>query len=425
MIYSRLTSFLDKNKVLSNKQFGFRNKHSTNHALISLTESIRNNIDDGNFTCGVFIDLQKAFDTVDHKILLSKLHHCGIRGLANSWFKSYLQNRTQSVCVSGILSPPNVMKYGVPQGSVLGPLLFLIYINDLANAIIYSTVFHFADDTSLTCSSSSLKSIKKQMNIDLKLLHHWLAANKIALNVAKTEVILFRQQNKLINNDVRLKLNGKKLDFCSHVKYLGILLDAHLSWKTQINSLSVKLCNANGVISKLRHYLPKSVLLTVYYAFFSAHATYSCQVWGQNLSNSKILKLQKTALRLLTFSDFKHPSKPIFHQLGILNIVDLVKLYNVCLVHQTLNNVSPSDTCSTLKLNYQQGHYSTRGSSIKLLKRPAVRTTRFGLNSVKYQCVLNWNTLQNTLTQYDLASLKFGKLKRTYKNLLLNRYVPS
>ena len=125
-------------------------------------------------------------------------------------------------------------------------------------------------------------------------------------------------------------------------------------------------------------YLPKSVLLTVYYAFFSAHATYSCQVWGQNLLKSWIPKLQKTALCLLTFSDYKHPSKPIFHQLGILNIVDYLKFCNVCLVHQILNNVSISDISSTLNINHQQIHHSTWGSSIKILKRPTVRTTRFG-----------------------------------------------
>ena len=145
IIKVRLVSFLDTNNILVNNQFGFRNEHSTLHALISLTENIRKNLDQGNFSCSVFLDLQKAFDTVDHKILLSKLHHYGIRGTANSWFRSYLENRKQSVFANGVSSKKHYIKFGVPQGSVLGPILFLISINDLCNAILYSNVFHFAD----------------------------------------------------------------------------------------------------------------------------------------------------------------------------------------------------------------------------------------------------------------------------------------
>ena len=143
-------------------QFGFRAKHSTNHALFSLTEMIREALDNSNFACGIFIDLQKAFDTVDHQILLKKLEHYGVRGLANNWFKSYLTNRQQFVSINGFDSKKQPMKYGVPQGSVLGPLLFLIYINDLHKAIKFSTIHHFADDTNLVVVSKSLKSIQKQ-----------------------------------------------------------------------------------------------------------------------------------------------------------------------------------------------------------------------------------------------------------------------
>ena len=150
LVYSRLYSFLNLHNCIFELQFGFRAKHSTNHALFSLTEMIREALDNSNFACGIFIDLQKAFDTVDHQILLKKLEHYGIRGLANNWFKSYLLNRQQFVSINGFNSKNQIMKYGVPQGSVLGPLLFLIYINDLHKAIKFSTVHHFADDTNLT-----------------------------------------------------------------------------------------------------------------------------------------------------------------------------------------------------------------------------------------------------------------------------------
>ena len=157
LVYIRLSSFLQNHNILSNRQFGFRKKHSTNLALISLTEEIRRFLDSGKFSCGVFIDLQKAFDTVDHKILLRKLEIYGVRGVANNWFRSYLTNRIQYVSYSDTISSKRKLSIGVPQGSVLGPLLFLIYINDLCNAISYSKTSLFADDTSLVYSDCSLK----------------------------------------------------------------------------------------------------------------------------------------------------------------------------------------------------------------------------------------------------------------------------
>ena len=168
LMHSRLNIFLTKFNCLFNNQFGFRNKHSTNHALIQLTETIRNAIDKGNYACGVFVDLQKAFDTVEHSILLDKLSYYGIRGTANNWFKSYLTGRTHSVNIFGKQSNKTTIYHGVPQGSVLGPLLFLIYINDLHIAIKHSSVLHFADDTSLLNINNS---IKKLTNTQIMILN--------------------------------------------------------------------------------------------------------------------------------------------------------------------------------------------------------------------------------------------------------------
>ena len=196
LMYSRLYNFLNLHNCIYDLQFGFRGKHSTNHALLSLTENICDALDNYNFACGIFIDLQKAFATVDHSILLDKQNHYGIRGKANDWFKSYLRTRKQYVSIRGFESKTENMEFGVPQGSVLGPLLFLIYINDLHVAIKYSLVHHFADDTNLLLKNKSLKQLQKHINIDLKFLCNWLKANKISLNTSKTELILFGTQIK-------------------------------------------------------------------------------------------------------------------------------------------------------------------------------------------------------------------------------------
>ena len=159
LIYKRLYTSLNNNSIIYNLQFGFRQQYSTSHALINITEIIRKALDDGNIGCGVFVDLQKAFDTVDHQILLAKLSHYGIRKVSNDWFKSYPSNRSQYVSISGYDSGLAAINCGVPQGSVLGPLLFLLYINNLNQAIKFCKVHHFADDTNLSCLGNSIKEI--------------------------------------------------------------------------------------------------------------------------------------------------------------------------------------------------------------------------------------------------------------------------
>ena len=177
-------TFLDNNNIIYNLQFGFRQQYSTSHALINITENIKKALD-GIIGCGVFGDLQKTFDTVDHQILLAKLNHYEIRGVSNDWFKSYLSNRNQYVSINGFDSGLTSINCGVPQGSVLGPLLFLLYKNDLNQAIKICKVHHFADDTNLLCLSNSIKKLNKLVNADLKHLVNWLNANKISLNIKK------------------------------------------------------------------------------------------------------------------------------------------------------------------------------------------------------------------------------------------------
>ena len=278
LMHKRLYKFLTIHNCIYDLQFGFREKHSTNHALLHLTEDIRSALDDNSFAVGVFIDLQKAFDTVDHKILLDKLDYYGIRGLANDWFRSYLTNRKQFVTINGSDSDEVTMHIGVPQGSVLGPLLFLIYINDLHFAIKTCTTRHFAEDTNLLIKNKSLKQLKKYLNLDLRNLCNWLKANKISLNASKTELIVFRHPCKKMNYDLRIKIDGKKLFPSKYVKYLGISMDSHLNWSHHTNIIASKLSCAIGMLSEIRHYVSDSTLRSIYYGIFSSILTYGCQI---------------------------------------------------------------------------------------------------------------------------------------------------
>ena len=243
-MHKRLSIFFDKNKLIYSLQFGFRQNYSTSYALIHLTETIKQSPDQGLFSCGIFVDLRKAFDTVDHDILL------GIRGITNKWFEAYLKDRQQFVSINGYCSEYVSMPIGVPQGSALGPLLFLLYINDLNLAIKHCKVHHFADDTNLLYTSNFIKKLNKFLNKDLKNLTNWLNANKITLNSDKTEMILFKPTKKLLDCQLKLKLNGKRLYQTSSVKYLGIKIDQYLNWQDHINNIAIKLNKANAMLYK-------------------------------------------------------------------------------------------------------------------------------------------------------------------------------
>ena len=330
-MYSRVIQFLEKSNCIYPLQFGFRKHHSTNDTLINITENIRSALDNGKFACGIFVDLQKAFDTVDHVILLKKLEHYGIRGIGNSWLESYLNDRSQFVSISGFDSALKSISHGVPQGSVLGTLLFLLYINDLHNAIKYCMVHHFADDTNLLLFDSSLKSLQKKINIDLKFLCHWLNANKISLNTNKTEYVLFRHKQKSINFNLKLKLNGKKLYPSSYIKYLGIFIDENLNWKKHVSILSSKLRRANGALAKLRHFVPPKTLTSVYHAIFNSHLNYGNQIWCQNQNSitNRIFILQKSAIRIMCKVTRRTHTAPLFYSLGILKLFDQIQCHNV------------------------------------------------------------------------------------------------
>ena len=309
VIHKRIYSFLESNDCIYNFQFGFREKHSTCDALISITEKIKETLKNGCIGVGVFVDFQKAFDTVNHEILLRKLDHYGLRGVSNRLIKSYLENRKQYVSINGFDSTIREMKHGVPQGSVLGPLLFLIYINDLHNCVFYSETYHFADDTHLfhVLSKHNGRYSTKKLNNDLKSLNHWLLANKISLNASKTEAIYFREKGTQ-KPDVKLKINGVKILVKSKIKYLGLILDEYLTWVPHINTVVSRLKRANNLLAIARHYVPRELLLQIYYGQFFSHVSYGCQIWGQNLNETLAKKKQCASLHFLNLLQKVTPS---------------------------------------------------------------------------------------------------------------------
>ena len=432
IMHKRIYAFLEKYEILYELQFGFRAGYSTTHALIHMTETIRSALDSGSVTCGIFVDFQKAFDTVNHEILLKKLEHYGFRGVINSWFRSYLTGRQQKVVINGFESENTYLLHGVPQGSVLGPILFLIYINDLHKSIKYSTTYHFADDTNLLHISKDYKTLQRKVNYDLFSLHKWLTANKISLNEAKTELIYFRKSGSAPT--LNIKLHGKTLVPTKSVKYLGIYLDEFLSGDAQCSELIKKLNRANGMLAKARHYVPNLELKNIYHAIFSSHTLYGSQVWTPKLLSvsDKISRLQKTAMRIMTFSEFRAHSEPLFKKLEILKFTDNIAVNNCLFVYDYFNKKLPISFTNTFIRTNDLYKYSTRQATAGKLYIPRYKTTTFGLKCIYKRCINSWNkfsteinliTRKENIDQTEIEDIDLLNFSRTVLKDRLTKHI--
>ena len=349
------------------------------------------------------------------------MNHYGIRGVKNDWFKSYLSNRNQYVSINGFDSGLKSINCGIPQGSVLGPLLFLLYINDLNQAIKFCKVHHFADDTNLLCLSNSIKKLNKLVNTDLKHLVNWLNENKISLNVKKTEMVIFKSNQKKFEGDLKIKLCGKRLYPTESVKYLGVKIDTTLSWQYHVNDLSIKLIRANALLFKMRKYVSLKILKSIYFAIFDSYLSYCCLVWAHNRSTiQRILILQKKAVRIINFQPRNSHTSPLFKLNFILKFQDKICLENVLFVSKSLNNLTPS--VFKHGLVFPQINYETSSSAQGNLTKLFYKTNRYGKYSITISAVESWNKIQKQLKDMLLKDLSPRKIKTIVSNFYFKSY---
>ena len=270
-------------------------------------------------------------------------------------------------------------------------------VNDLHNSILYSEVIHFADDTSLIIKHNSLRKLKKLINIDMKFLCKWLQANFISLNTKKTELVIFKHPNKVINYNMKIKLNGKKLYPSKFVKYLGVLIDEHLNYSHHMTSLCNKLTRALGMLKKIRHFTNSTTLRSIYFAIFSSIMSYAVLIWGQNNTSQfkRVQNLQNKALKVINFAHSRESPLVSYKKSNIIRLSDHVKLQNFLFAHDSIYNILPKSLCNMYEFLSNKHSYSTRIACNNNISLPKARTKFHGINSTIFQAASKWNFFNN------------------------------
>ena len=294
VIYNQIYQYFERNNLFYTSQYGFKKKHSCEHALLETVDRILQNIDKSNDPFCVYIDLSKAFDVLNHTILLEKLKYYGFDVDAILLIQNYLNNRQQFVEFNEKSSETKVCNIGVPQGSILGPLLFLIFVNDIDNVSRLITPICYADDTTLFSNIQDfdvdVKNAEVLINDELTKYDIWLKSNKLTLNVNKTKCMIFGAPQKK-NINITFKINGTEIEKLNSFNFLGIIIDRHLNWKDHINHVALKINKGNAILRRLKNIFPKNILVLIYQTIINSHLNYGILAWGFNLS--RISKLQK------------------------------------------------------------------------------------------------------------------------------------
>ena len=411
IVYNRLFSFLTHTKQLSSTQFGFRQGHSTSHAVSLLIEKITNAFEEKKQIMGIFIDLCKAFDTINHSILLQKLQHFGVRGVALNWFTNYLKGRTQQVSYLGVSSTnSNDITTSVPQGSILGPLLFILYMNDFNNCLQFSSSISFADDTNVFISGINSKEIFNKANLELTNIHKWMTANKLTINKTKTKYILFNPgNNRNYDQSLSIKIGGQLIKRVSYIQFLGVKIQETLSWKLHMLDLIRKLRAGYGTAVKIKPYLSREELLLLYHTLIESHLRYCMVNWWFG-NKTLVMKLQAICnkfIRLIFNLRRTHNVKHIMIKYNLLTISQIYELELAVLMYKYHKNILPHQLQNIFKMNNSQ--IKTRSHSKIIMNYCKFTTSQ---QSIKFAGPKLWLKVPKNIKKSTSTKIFATKMKK-------------
>ena len=416
LLATRIYSFFILNSVIQNKQYGFRKSHNSTHAILDIITEAFDNIENNKFSCVLALDLKKAFDTVNHKILLKKLDHYGIRGICYKLIQSYLSNRRQIVNFQNCFSSPKLITCGVPQGSILGPLLFLIYINDLTNAL-HSEPRLYADDTCLVVSNYSVKKLQTDCKEELQNAKMWMNLNKLTINISKSSALLIRPKIPGILNH-SISLNLETIQLVDNIKYLGVEIDSFLNFKDQIHNLQSKISKGVGILFKLSKLVTSETLIILYYALIYPHLTYGITVWGSTFKSyfKPLQVLQNKAMRAIDNLNWKERVTPVYRKYKILKLNDIHKLEIAKFMYKFSKKSLPF-TFNNYYKNIKICHdHDTRQSAQKDYFLTLHKTSRLQ-RSIKFLGIKVWNSIPTSI-----RNKSFKNFISNYKLYLIRNY---
>ena len=297
LMHARLIGYFDSNNLLYDAQFGFRPGRSCEHALLTAQHHLLSSMSKKQVSLLLLIDFSKAFDVIEHEILLSKLMHYGVRGIVLDWFKSYLKGRTQFVAIENVDSSPKHIEYGVPQGSILGPLLFVIYINDIPNIAEIAKFILYADDANIIVTADTLENAYDKLEVLTKSLVSWVGLNGLCLNLKKTNYMIFTRKRNLKIREVTI--SGTIIERKPTARFLGVIVDEKLNWSEHISAVRTKMCRYVGIMCKIKHHVPTKVMLQMYHSFIQSHVNFCSLVWGFSCKSNieSLFRMQKRGIR--------------------------------------------------------------------------------------------------------------------------------